>query len=436
LGLAHLVFPGAGYSRFSHSIGACHNAGQILKAISRNSGEKISKSKIVAYRLAGLLHDIGHYPFSHATEHVIENYYAKTLLAIDGQSDANQQSAIPNDLPPSFDHENLGEQILKHDGELRSIFERHGFEINTLEDIFSKGTPDPLIGIISSDLDCDRLDYLRRTAHFSGAPYGSVDIKYIIEQATVDDTGQYCFLQKAMRAADHLLVSRYYDYMQVPFNKTVAAVEWSLVSCINKLLKIGKLDCSAQNMICQIQSGDWYNFDDQNVFEKLRELVGELSTSTLEEDIVIRDHARAILNRRPAKMIAAWEEIKKKGESSLPLQLFEKAKKAVAAKFGISPDRFYVWKAPLQLSKIAGETDHDHLDDVQKATAVKILATGKLEAELLISRRDALLSQLSNFDYSGRRVYYLPESDGDSGPEKAELYDAFVEEVCHQPSGR
>jgi uncharacterized protein len=76
LGLAHLVFPSAGYSRFAHSVGACHNAGRILDAIQLNAPSSAARGKKKqAYRLAALLHDIGHYPFSHATEHAIQSFY-------------------------------------------------------------------------------------------------------------------------------------------------------------------------------------------------------------------------------------------------------------------------------------------------------------------------------------------------------------------------
>ena len=262
LGLAHLVYPGANYSRFSHSVGACHNAANMLQAIGRNTGIQLDEKLAQEYRLVALMHDIGHYPFSHATETVIKNFYAQSMLveatlgpAATERNEIKQLSDVDfqgNPTPQSYDHEPLGEYIIRHDSEINRILNANGFDPTDLADRFSKARPDKLIGIISSDLDCDRLDYLRRTAHNSGAPYGSVDVRFLIDQATVDSDGMFCFRGKAARAADHLLISRFYDYMQVPFNKTVASLEWSLVSCLKELLNIKKLDCSGlaiENMV-------------------------------------------------------------------------------------------------------------------------------------------------------------------------------------------
>ena len=75
LGLAHLVFPGADYSRLSHSLGVNHITGKILDSLRRNSGEVIGDQEYQLYRLAGLLHDVGHYPYSHTFENAVSAFY-------------------------------------------------------------------------------------------------------------------------------------------------------------------------------------------------------------------------------------------------------------------------------------------------------------------------------------------------------------------------
>src|ERR1041384_1291833 len=81
LGLAHYVYPGADYSRLSHSLGACHITGRILEALNRNCYQEfnITELEIRLCRVAALLHDVGHYPFSHAMEHALTDYYTSAM---------------------------------------------------------------------------------------------------------------------------------------------------------------------------------------------------------------------------------------------------------------------------------------------------------------------------------------------------------------------
>ncbi|MGB4467915.1 MAG: HD domain-containing protein [Azovibrio sp.] len=76
LGLTEYVFPSAGYSRFAHSLGVCHMTGRVLDAVA-DAGEPVSDDDRLYLRLAGLLHDVGHYPYSHATEHSVKEYFTK-----------------------------------------------------------------------------------------------------------------------------------------------------------------------------------------------------------------------------------------------------------------------------------------------------------------------------------------------------------------------
>ena len=80
LGLAYMVFPGAKYTRHAHSVGAFHNASQLLKALDRNTrpdvwAKRVPEQHKVICSIIALLHDVGHYPFSHATEHVIKDHF-------------------------------------------------------------------------------------------------------------------------------------------------------------------------------------------------------------------------------------------------------------------------------------------------------------------------------------------------------------------------
>lgn len=374
LGLAYLVFPGANYTRHAHSIGACHNAGRMLDAIGRNSKFKKLKSlkeDFAKYRIIALLHDVGHYPFSHATEHVIEDHFkspnnSKAIFASAGQCDPT----TPAPTEPLFsNHEELGAFIIKNDPEIKAVLKKHHFDPTEIFERFQLKRPEfgPLSGVISSDLDCDRLDYLRRTAANSGAPFGSVDINFLIDQATLDGDGNFCFKPKAARAADHLLISRFYDYMQVPFNKTAVALEWSLVECLKELFKRKLIDPHRSAMERRVLDGDdWQTFDDQFLFGHFRKLRKEKNCSKL-----LQNHLDAISLRRPAKLLASWDTLRAKqspktasqqspySEHSENKNNLEKAIGSFCSQEGIERDRIHVWETKVKFMKDEPDDDID-----------------------------------------------------------------------------
>lgn len=138
LGLTDYVYPSANYSRFSHSIGACHIAGKVIESlINRNFLNKkdFSYKNIQRYRLAALLHDIGHYPFSHPMELAIKEFY---------------QPDIKSDLTkkPYLTHENIGKEIVQYHPEIREILNNYGYSRKPISRLFTRERPDILLNIM------------------------------------------------------------------------------------------------------------------------------------------------------------------------------------------------------------------------------------------------------------------------------------------------
>lgn len=403
LGLVHLVFPSAGYSRFAHSIGACHNAGRMIDAIGRNApNSPIKESRKQIYRLAALLHDIGHYPFSHATEHAIQSFYVgNSVLDFNG-------SASDESDGEGLHHEDVGSVILENDLDLKKIFKRYGIDVSELASVFSKTDPDALFGIISSDLDCDRLDYLPRSAHSSGVPYGTVDVDFIIGKATVDKDGILCFESKAATAIDHFLISRFYDYMQVVYHKTVIGLEWSLNYAVVDLLKRGLLKVSAADVTKMVKNGEWSDFDDSYLFSQFKSLRKTLGQSAGTQ--LICDHLRAILHRQPPKLVYRWESVLPKEDKTGKLRssLLRAKVKEVADELGIDQNRFHVIeRKPFPFSSDLTELGKS-MTYGEQARSVSILEKGKKKSSLLVERDDCLISTMSSMRNFALNVLYLP----------------------------
>ena len=143
LGLAHFVFPGADYSRFSHSLGVCHVTGRILEALQNsNAGDLLKDKDIILYRLAGLLHDIGHYPFSHAMENAVKKFYLEKLVDEDPVAPSeNDQQEDDTDKTKFFGHEETGEMLLANDHELLKVFEYADIDPYDVSSIFMRSKP-------------------------------------------------------------------------------------------------------------------------------------------------------------------------------------------------------------------------------------------------------------------------------------------------------
>jgi uncharacterized protein len=166
LALASLVYPGATHSRFEHSIGALHLAGKIAVALD------IEPSEARLLRLAALLHDVGHGPFSHVAEPILQRHAVKGTLGT-GVSESKV-------------HELISWQIISTDKELaRLISDQHREQIVGL----LKGTwgHSYLQEIVSGPVDADKQDYLLRDSLFSGVKYGIYDQERLSNTLLVHD---------------------------------------------------------------------------------------------------------------------------------------------------------------------------------------------------------------------------------------------------------
>ena len=200
LGHAFLVYPGATHSRFEHALGAYHLTRRALASLEeRGELGSVSPRDCLAVRLAALLHDIGHYPFSHALE----------------------EAGFPS-------HEAQGVAKLG-EGELRGRLEEIGgpglaAEIGAL---IRGASPSPLQGLISGSLDLDKIDYLSRDARMCGVPYGTVDVDRLLSTLTLvptpDGRRQVGVHEKGVSALESLLFAKYQMYRNVYWHHAVRA---------------------------------------------------------------------------------------------------------------------------------------------------------------------------------------------------------------------
>lgn len=200
LGLSHLVYPGAVHNRFHHAIGAMHLMHHAVDEI-RLKGHEITDEEALGVTIAILLHDIGHGPYSHALEHSLVN---------------------------EVNHEDISAIIMNR------LNDEFGGQLDTAIEIFNDHYPKRFLHqLVSSQLDMDRLDYLRRDSFYSGVTEGQISSERIIKMLNVVDD-QLVVDEKGIYSIEKFIVARRLMYWQVYLHKTVISAEFMLVKILQR----------------------------------------------------------------------------------------------------------------------------------------------------------------------------------------------------------
>ncbi len=220
LGLAFLVYPGATHSRFEHALGTYHLARRTLALFEDHDDfAAIGRDECTLIRVAALLHDIGHYPFSHALEEI-----------------------------GALHHEAVARPLIC-EGEVGVILRRE-LGAQAPERIVSliRGESDsPLQGLISGSIDLDKLDYLRRDAFMCGVSYGEIDVDRLINALTIvrePDAAlpRVGMIEKGLSALESLLFAKYQMYRNVYWHHAVRSATAMYKRVVSDALDAGALD--------------------------------------------------------------------------------------------------------------------------------------------------------------------------------------------------
>jgi hypothetical protein len=225
LGHAHLVYPGATHTRFDHAVGVHHLARRALGMLGdRGNLGDIDPLERTAIPLAGLLHDIGHYPFSHALEEL-----------------------EPGRLPGH--HEALVGRFLA-DPDVQAALDSAGSGmVDRIEALIRGRSSSPLQGLVSGSLDLDKIEYLERDARFCGVPYGEVDVDrllyaLVVVRDPVTGGAEVGVLEKGVAALESLLFAKYQMFRNVYWHHAVRAATVRYKRIVSDALDGGLLEAA------------------------------------------------------------------------------------------------------------------------------------------------------------------------------------------------
>jgi len=230
LGFSEFSFPGATHNRFLHSIGVSHLTGRAFDTIFKDyrfSTVKKREDLRQAVRMAALLHDIGHGPLSHATEEVMPKVGDLKIKAYDTKQtkvDPNRQ-ADHEDYTIKFVTDSSITKVLNEAGvspfHIASLIDK---ELVVNDDFFMDqglNFRTVLSQIVSSEMDCDRMDYLGRDAYYCGTNYGKVELEWLMNHLTYHIQEDHVYLalnRRALYTFDDFLLSRHHMHLMVYFH--------------------------------------------------------------------------------------------------------------------------------------------------------------------------------------------------------------------------
>jgi hypothetical protein len=206
---AEYVYPGANHTRFEHSIGVMYLAGRVAE--NPYISQLVNENEIATIRIAGLLHDVGHGPFSHVFEQLLEKELDKT-------------------------HEDITTWIIKH-SELKDILKKKGYKPDDVSKLavgkLHKPSKAFLDQIISSAVDVDKQDFVVRDTHHTGAEYGFIDIFRLIHTLDVME-GNLAVDVGALSALESLIIARIESFKSIYFHRVGRAAQIMLALAMEK----------------------------------------------------------------------------------------------------------------------------------------------------------------------------------------------------------
>jgi uncharacterized protein len=238
LGLAYLVYPGATHTRFEHALGAYHLARLTLSLLDeRGELRGVSLEERLIAQVAALLHDVGHYPFSHALEEIgaLHHEEVATPLVLEG---------VVGDLLRASLGDGTPERVLA----------------------LVRGASDsPLQGLVSGSLDLDKIEYLKRDALMCGVPYGEIDVDRLLNSLVLVDepqTGRRVVgvLEKGLSALESLLFAKYQMYRNVYWHHAVRSGTAMYKRLVDEALAAGLVDARTLS-----------TYDDEGLLHRLGE---------------------------------------------------------------------------------------------------------------------------------------------------------------------
>jgi uncharacterized protein len=407
LAMAQMTYPNATHTRFAHSLGVFAIMARVLDIAKATGVVKLSKKESEDLRLAAMLHDVGHYPYSH----LVERIDGVKLTEEQVENAATATRTLDRTAMPYPEHETVGTLIVENRPDL---VEALGGRVRAkrVAKLFGPRqaeTPE-LSTLIHSSLDMDRLDYLLRDSQASGVPYGLVDINYMLNNLKISPSGMVGIKEKALPAAEQFLLARFFMHRTVYYHKTTFGMEELCRQLLRRIRDSGKYDVpkSGSEIETLVKSERLLTFTDAFVDEIILKAAGQ------KEDLLIRTLGQAIQKRQPPRLLKEVNTLSSPGQLDQRGTVFKlncKHKlRSLASDFGDLPLGQFILcetpplkmekRGPLVLAQNAGQWKEEE-------ELIKVFIADEPEPKSLVDIPHSIISKCGGFSFKSFRLYVV-----------------------------
>lgn len=427
LGMGHLVYPNATHTRFAHSLGVFRIMCRVLANLDHSD---LDEGRRADLRLAALLHDIGHYPYSHLMERVANVTLAEEEIA------TPESKTISGQMIEYPDHEELGRHILVSQSDIRKALGGK-LRAKKIGALFSRleGADQQLSKLIHSSLDMDRLDYLLRDARAAGVPYGEIDLNYLLNNIRISPKGMLGVEEKALAAAEHFLLARVFMHRVVYYHKTTYGFEEACRQLLRRVRDSGRYQDALANdgqQVLDICGGaDLRGFTDDYVDRIIYKAIND-------EDPIIQILASCLIERRPPRLIAEIGGVEEKISEFTAGTVFKQkcrdGLESLARKHRLLVGQFLLCgPKPIKFEErgsLFSRADAEKLKPEEREELIMVFRRGQSEPQSIVDVGGSMIKSLSNQVFSIQRLYL---AERDLKPEKLEQIRNEVREWARPP---
>lgn len=419
LQMSHLTYPNATHTRFMHSLGVLG----IMVRVQELAKDKLNlnDTDIKNLRLAALLHDIGHYPYSHLMEKIDRVNLIEEKINNSVSPPPQKTLTIPATSYP--EHAALGVKIVtSQDDIIKAIGSKD--RAQEIADLFSGNAFDSQLSkLISSSLDLDRFDYLQRDAYATGLPYGKIDLTYLLNSLQMSPTGEIGVCDRAIPAVEHYLLARYFMHRTVYYHRSTVAFEEACRQLLRRLRDKKQYDVpeDGQEIESIVTSPKLLGFTDAFV-----DRIIQKAASDSDSDDIIKSLALSIQSRNAPKLLKEVLVLGEKSEKYHPGATFEsnfcQQIKGLADRHSL-PLGLFLFCGPMtitfektesrfSMSEIENMSSSDQKKSAKKEKEiVQIFAPGEEEPCSILDFEYSIINKLSELDFKIYRLYLVPPSD-------------------------